>query len=136
MTATRSYVSIAIGTDRGWAYATGSTDSPEVHYGLLGIADALVLSALDDRLFVASSASFLQDPLSAPAAWLIDSVTGQRGALRWVDAPTTLDSAEQTVALFPADPIPCIRSFLLRSLIPANGSCLALSTGATGRSGR
>ena len=78
-----------------------------MHYGLLGIADDLVLSPLDDRLFVASSASLSQDPPSAPAAWLIDSVTGQRGPLTWVDQPTTLDSAEQVVVLFPApDPIP------------------------------
>ena len=34
---------------------TGSVDSPGVHYGLLGIADDLVLSPLDDRFFVASS---------------------------------------------------------------------------------
>jgi hypothetical protein len=105
VTATRSYVSLRSGS-QGWAFATGSTDSPEVHYGLLGDTDDLALSALDDRLFVASSASLSQDPLSTPAAWLIDSVTGQRGALRWVDRPTTLDSAEQVVALFPAHPIP------------------------------
>ena len=91
----------------GWAYVTGSADSSEVHYGLLGIADDLFLSALDDRLFVASSASFSQDPPSAPPAWLIDSVTGQRGPLTWVDQPTTLDSAEQVVVLFPSpNPIP------------------------------
>ena len=86
---------------------TGSVDGPGVHYGLLGIADDLVLSALDDRFFVASSASLSQDPPSAPAAWLIDSVTGQRGPLTWEDQPTTLDSAEQVVVLFPSpNPIP------------------------------
>ena len=72
-----------------------------MHYGLLGVADDLVLSPLDDRLFVASPASLSQDPPSAPPAWLIDSVTGQRGALRWVDQPTSMDSAEQVLALFP-----------------------------------
>ena len=69
---------------------TGSADSPGVHYGMLGDADDLVLSPLDDRLFVASSASFSQDPPSAPPAWLIDSVTGQRGALT-VGGPTDGD---------------------------------------------
>ena len=98
VTATRSYVSLRSGPE-GWAYVTGSADSPGVHYGLLGEADDLVLSALDDRLFVASSASLSQDPPSAPAAWLIDSVTGQRGALRWVDQPTAMDSAEQVLVL-------------------------------------
>ena len=86
---------------------TGSVDGPGVHYGLLGIADDLVLSALDDRFFVASSVSLSQDPPSAPAAWLIDSVTGQRGPLTWEDQPTTLDSAEQVLVLFPSpNPIP------------------------------
>ena len=121
VTATRSYVSLRtviliqaptlIRTPcdgpEGWAYVTGSADGPGVHYGLLGIADDLVLSALDDRFFVASSASLSQDPPSAPAAWLIDSVTGQRGPLTWEDQPTTLDSAEQVLVLFPApNPIP------------------------------
>ena len=121
VTASRSYVSLRtcdpIGTDydpvggcagpEGWAYVTGSVDSPGVHSGLLGTVDDLVLSALDDRLFVASAASFSQDPPSAPPAWLIDSVTGQRGPLTWQDEPTTLDSAEQVVVLFPApNPIP------------------------------
>ena len=78
---------------------TGSADSPAVHYGMLGDADDLVLSSLDDRLFVASPASLSQDSPSAPSAWLIDSVTGQRGALRWVDQPTAMDSAEQVLAL-------------------------------------
>ena len=91
---------------KGWAYVTGSVDGPGVHYGLLGIADDLVLSALDDRFFVASSASLSQDPPSAPAAWLIDSVTGQRGPLTWEDEPTTLNSAEQLLVLFPAHSIP------------------------------
>jgi hypothetical protein len=91
---------------------TGSADSPLVHYGLLGsgllgTADDLVLSALDDRLFVASVASFSQDPPSEPQAWLIDSVTGQRGQLTWQDEPTTLNAPEQVLVLFPApDPIP------------------------------
>ena len=118
VTATRSYVSLRrcelngypappCDGPEGWAYVTGSADSPGVHYGLLGVADDLVLSPLDDELFVASSASLSQDPPSAPSAWLIDSVTGQRGPLRWVDQPTTLDSAEQVVVFFPApDPIP------------------------------
>ena len=98
VTATRSYVSLRPGPE-GWAYATGSADSPAVHYGMLGVADDLVLSPLDDRLFVASPASFSQVPPSVPAAWLIDSVTGQRGALRWVDQPTSIDSADQVLAL-------------------------------------
>ena len=86
---------------------TASVDGPGVHYGLLGIADDLVVSALDDRFFVASSASLSQDPPSAPAAWLIDSVTGQRGPLTWQDEPTTLNSAEQVLVLFPSpNPIP------------------------------
>ena len=91
---------------KGWAYVTASVDGPGVHYGLLGIADDLVVSALDDRFFVASSASLSQDPPSAPAAWLIDSVTGQRGPLTWQDEPTTLNSAEQVLVLFPPRPDP------------------------------
>ena len=91
---------------KGWAYVTALVDGPGVHYGLLGIADDLVVSALDDRFFVASSASLSQDPPSAPAAWLIDSVTGQRGPLTWQDEPTTLNSAEQVLMLFPAHSIP------------------------------
>jgi len=88
----------------GWAYTTGSADSPGVHYGLLesgllGTADDLVLSALDDRLFVASAASLSQDPPSAPLAWLIDSVTGQRGPLTWQDEPTTLNAPGQVLVL-------------------------------------
>ena len=43
----------------GWAYVTGSADSAEVHYGLLETADELVLSALDDRYFVASAPTSL-----------------------------------------------------------------------------
>ena len=69
---------------QGWAYVTGGADSPEVHYGLLGVADYLTVSALDDRLFVASApSSTSRIRQSAPAAWLIDSVTGQRGPLKW-----------------------------------------------------
>jgi hypothetical protein len=113
VTATRSYVSLrrcAISGypvqpcdgPEGWAYVTGSVDGLEAHYGLLGPADDLVVSAIDDGLFVASSASLSQDPPSAPSAWLIDSVTGHRGPLTWVDEPTTLDSAEQVVVLFPS----------------------------------
>jgi hypothetical protein len=33
------------------------------------------------------------------AAWLIDSLTGQRGALRWVNEPTVIDSPEQVLVL-------------------------------------
>ena len=141
VTATRSYVSLRTcdlpdatliwhcDGPEGWAYVTASVDGPGVHYGLLGIADDLVLSALDDRFFVARPASLSQDPPSAPAAWLIDSVTGQRGPLTWEDEPTTLNSAEQVLVLFPAPPDPVRHR-------PANGSCLVSSTGATGRSGR
>ena len=142
VTAARSYVSLRTcdppGTDNdpgcdgpeGWAYVTGSADGPEVHYGLLGIADDLVLSALDDRLFVASSASFSQDPPSAPPAWLIDSVTGQRGPLTWVEHRPRWTLPSKWWCCFP-------RPTRSRGTpIPANGSCLALSTGATGRSGR
>jgi hypothetical protein len=86
---------------------TASVDGVGVHYGLLGIADDLVLSALDDRFFVASSASLSPDPPSAPAAWLIESVTGERGPLTWQDEPTTLNTAEQVLVLFPSpNPIP------------------------------
>ena len=118
VTAIRSYVSLRrcelsgfpappCDGPEGWAYVTGSADSPAVHYGRLGVADDLVLSPLDDELFVASSASLSPSLPSAPMAWLIDSVSGQRGPLRWVDQPTTLDSAEQVVVLFPAPhPIP------------------------------
>jgi hypothetical protein len=103
MTAARRYVSLrrcsrtsepggpCEGSAR-WAYATGSSETADMHFGLLGIADDLVLSALDDRYFVASARS-------GSPAWLIDSVTGQRGALRWDDEPTTLHSAEQQLVL-------------------------------------
>jgi hypothetical protein len=96
----------------GWAYVTGSVDTPGVHYGLLGTGllgsvDDLVLSALDERLFVASVASSSQDPSSAPEAWLIDSVTGHRGLLTWQEEPTTLNTPERVLVLFPAPkPIP------------------------------
>ena len=92
----------------GWAYVTGSADAAAVHYGLLETADALVVSALDDRFFLASAPiSPSQEPPAAPAAWLIDSATGQRGALKWQDQPTTLTSADQVLALFPAPhPVP------------------------------
>ena len=144
VTATRNYVSLrrAILTGRpeggcdgteGWAYVTGGADSPEVHYGLLGVADYLTVSALDDRLFVASSSpSTSQDPQSAPVAWLIDSVTGQRGTLKWEEQPVTLNSAEQALVLFPAHPNP----YYVNTTIPSNDSCPALSNRATGRSGR
>ena len=57
---------------------------------------------VDDRYFVATSpSSSIQDPQSAPPAWLIDSVAGQRGALTWQDQPTTIDDAEQELVLFP-----------------------------------
>ncbi len=79
----------------------GSANGPDVHAGLLGIADELVLSPLDDRFFVASGPSSSQDPQAAPAAWLVDSVTGERGALIWYDEPTTLMSREQSLVLFP-----------------------------------
>ena len=123
VTATRGYVSLFPGPE-GWAYVTGSADNPAVHYGLLGDVDDLVLSSLDDQLFVASLASS-QDSLSAPSAWLIDSVTGQRGALRWVDQPTSMDSPEQVLALPAPHPGQSGQRFLPVS-----------STGATGRSGR
>ena len=91
----------------GWAYATGGADSPDPHYGLLGVGDYLTVSALDDHLFVAStSPSTSQDPQSAPRAWLIDSVTGQRGTLTWHEQPATLSSPQQTLVLFPAQPNP------------------------------
>ncbi len=86
---------------------TGGADSPEVHYGLLGVADYLTVSALDDRLFVASaSPSTSKDPPTAPVAWLIDSVTGQRGELKWRDQPVTLTSVQQELVLFAAQPNP------------------------------
>ena len=138
VTATRSYVSLRIVNlptsacdgPEGWAYVTGSADGPGVHYGLLGDADELVLSALDDRLFVASPASLSQDPPSAPAAWLIDSVTGQRGAAA-VGGPTDRDG------LCRAGVGAVSRPTRSRSTpIPANGSCPVSSIGATGRSGR
>lgn len=115
VTATRSYVSLRrceidgfpyedkpCDEPQSWAYVTGSVDSPGVHYGLLWTADDLVLSALDDRLFLASAASFSQGPPSAPPAWLIDSVTGERGPLTWHDEPTTVDSADQVMVLSPS----------------------------------
>jgi hypothetical protein len=113
VTAARRYVSLRTCAVEGnpdgrcdgsqrWAYVTGSADALEEHYGLLGIADDLVLSALDDRYFVASAvSSSAQDPQSAQPAWLIDSVTGQRGALTWQVQPTTLNSVEQELVLFP-----------------------------------
>jgi hypothetical protein len=113
VTATRSYVSLRSGP-QGWAYVTGSADSPAVHFGLLGEADELVLSALDDRIFVASPASSSQDSPSALPAWLIDSVTGQRGALRWVNQPTVMDSAEQVLALPALHPVRLGQRFLPR----------------------
>jgi hypothetical protein len=131
VTATRSYVSLrrciravngmpdeACDGPQPWAYMTGSADSPAVHYGLLGIADGLVLSALDDRYFVASAPrSLAQDPPSPPPAWLIDSATGQRGALTWREQPTALNSSEQVLVLFPApDAIPVYTSPVTRFL--------------------
>ena len=75
--------------------------------GLVGTTDDLGRRPLDDRLFVASAASFSQDPSSAPLVWVIDSVTGQRGPLTWQDEPTTLNAPEQVSVLFPAPkPIP------------------------------
>ena len=116
VTPARNYVSLRcrpnrqdIGTcpTKGWAYVTGGADSPEVHYGLLGVADYLTVSALDDRLFVASaSPSTSQDPQTAPVAWLIDSVTGQRGELKWREQPVTLTSVQQELVLFAAQPNP------------------------------
>ncbi len=110
VTGARTYVSLRTcevvsepcGGTRGWAYVVGSAAGSVVHAGLLGIADQLVLAALDDRFLVASSASPSQDPPAAPAAWLIDSVSGQAGALTWSDRPTTLQSPEQALVLFPA----------------------------------
>ena len=111
---TCNFVAQSCGGPRGWAYVVGSATSPDVHAGLLGIADELVLSALDDRFFVASGPSSSQDPQAAPAAWLIDSVTGQRGALTWQDEPTTLSSPEQALVLFPAHTQPFLLAPLAR----------------------
>jgi hypothetical protein len=112
VTAARRYVSLRTCASRGnadercdgpkgWAYVTGSADTPVEHFGLLGIGDELVLSALDDRYFVASAPSSSQDPTSAEPTWLIDSVTGQRGLLTWQDEPTAMNSGDQELVLFP-----------------------------------
>ena len=100
---------------------TGSADGPAVHYGLLGIADDLVLSALDDRLLrgifrvvVAGSGV----GTSGMADRLGDRSTRP---LTWVDQPTTMESAEQVLALFPARPDPVHTD-------SGNGSCPASST--------
>ena len=87
---------------------TGGADSSEVHRGLLRVGGGyLTVSALDDRFFVASaSPSTSQDPQTAPAAWLIDSVTGQRGELKWREQPVTLTSVHQELVLFAAHPSP------------------------------
>ena len=87
----------------GWKYLTGSADSPEVHLGLLDTPSQLVVSPIDDRLFVASGpAGSARDPHADPSVWLIDSITGRRGALTWHDEPTTFDSPEQELLLYPA----------------------------------
>jgi hypothetical protein len=127
----------------GWAYATGSADAPGVHHGLLGsgllgTADDLVLSALDDRLFVASTASLAQDPPSAPLAWLIDSVTGQRGQLTWRDEPTTLNAPEQVLVLSGRHFLPRVvdrRDWTLRPLsVPEDATAaLAIHQPGSGR---
>ena len=155
VTASRSYVSLRRceieGPDEdrpcdgpdGWAYVTGSADTPGVHYGLLGTgllgtADDLVLSALDDRLFVASAASLAQDPPSAPLAWLIDSVTGQRGQLTWQDEPTTLNAPGQVLVQSGKRFLPRVvdrRDWTIRPLSVPEDATAALATHQPG-SGR
>jgi len=135
----------------GWKYLTGSADSTEVHIGLLNTPSPLVVSPIDDRLFVASgSAGSAQDPQADPSVWLIDSITGQRGALTWHDEPTTLDSPEQELLLYPTlvhgarSPDLELRGFLPRVVdrrdwsvkplrVPSDASVMPIHQPETGR---
>jgi hypothetical protein len=118
---------------RGWAYVVGSAESAMVNTGVLGSADELVLSAIDDRLFVASETA-VPNSQPAPRAWLIDSVTGQRGALTWQDEPTTLKSADQSLVMFPLNTQPYFRapstSFLPRVVDARDGTISPLNVPA------
>lgn len=97
-----------VGNER-WAYVTGAADSADVHYGLLPTTGYLVVSSLDDRLFVVTGpAGSTEDPQAAPPAWLIDSVTGERGELTWQEEPAALDSPDQVLVLFPSHPQPYV----------------------------
>ena len=99
ITTNRNVVSLRSSGEDRWAYSTG-TDGEALQFGLLGVARSLELSVLDDRLFVASAPASPQDPGSPPLAWLIDSVTGERGALTWQDEPSLLNSSVQGLVLF------------------------------------
>ena len=94
---------------RGWAYVVGAAEDTTVHTGLLGVADDLVLSEVDGRRFVASGSSTSGSP-GVPSAWMIDSVTGARGALTWRADPTTLTASEQALVLFPVNTQPYFRT--------------------------
>ena len=102
------------GGAEAWSYRVGDADTGEVQRGLLGAVDSLVLSALDDRYFVASttgaccsSASRAEPSATSPGAptppqaWLIDSVTGRRGQLAWKDQPATIDDPQQLLVRYP-----------------------------------
>jgi hypothetical protein len=79
---------------RDWAYDSGTVGKADYHYGMLGNATEVTLSALDDRYLVASTSG------SSPSAWLIDSVTGRRGVLTWNDQPAILNAPQQWLVLF------------------------------------
>jgi len=85
----------------GWKYLAGSADSAEVHVGLLNTSNDLVVSPIDDRLFVASGVATAENPQEAPTAWLIDAISGERGELTWHDEPATFGSPEQELLLYP-----------------------------------
>jgi len=106
---TCNWVSEPCSGPRNWSYVAGSADDPDAHTGLLGSADDLALSAVDDRLFVASEL-LAPNSQEVPVAWLIDSVTGQRSVLTWQDDPTTLDSPNKTLVLFPVNSQPYFRT--------------------------
>ena len=57
---------------KGWKYLTGSADSTEVRVGLLNTPGHLVVSPIDDRLFVASGPCVRAGPASrCTPAWLV-----------------------------------------------------------------
>ena len=122
VTASRSYVSLRSGAD-GWAYVTGSADSPAVHYGMLGVADDLVLSALDDRMFVASSRVVLAGS-AVGTTGMADRLGDRSTRCAAVGGPTDRDGLCRAGggAARPTTPTD-----------PANSSCPASSTDATGQ---
>jgi len=115
-----------------WAYATG-TDDGDLHFGLLGEVDDVELSTVDERYFVASGrVPSSRDPGAPPLAWLIDSVTGARGALTWSNQPATLDGSTNALVLFdqPFPSFEYVEPFLPRVVDPEAGTIRPLAVPA------